>query len=413
MVFSNDKRTGTVNSTNSFREGIQIMSQTLVKEKDVVVYSNPGSYSHNAVVELVDDDEMLCVVQEQKRRKYRTHSDPTSTCILLRSKDGGNTWDPKTKTLVVESENEAINDPAIKRLRDGTLIVTYFKWMSGGDDEVPTGKESPNPDILRTLDGEHYTWRTGSYTIRSTDNGKSWEEPVYVPSPTGKETGVSDPVIQLPNDDLLIPLYGAFPGEQHRVTIMRSKDGGKSWGDAVTAAFDPFGQMSFEEPALLYLPSGKIICMIRIHRVTEQEYGYYLYQTDSYDLGKTWSTPVKTPIWGHPPHMVHLDSGKILLVYGYRRAPFGIRACLSHDEGQTWDIENELILRADGIDRDLGYPTSVQFSDGRIFTVWYMTKKDEQGLSDVADMGTLGNQLEFFHHPSPLAYIGGSFYREI
>lgn len=389
------------------------MSQTLVKEKDVIVYSNPGSYSHNAVVELSDDGEMLCVVQEQQRRKYRTHADPTSTCVLLRSKDGGNTWDPKTKTLVVESENEAINDPAIKRLRDGTLIVTYFKWMSGGDDQVPTGKESPDPDHLRTLDGEHYCWRTGTYTIRSTDNGESWENPVYVSAPTGKETGVSDPVIQLPNDDLLIPLYGSFPGETHRVIVMRSKDGGRSWEDAVTAAFDPLGQISFEEPALLYLPSGKIICMIRVHRRPEIEYGYYLYQTDSYDLGKTWSTPVKTPIWGHPPHMVHLDSGKILCVYGYRRAPFGIRACLSHDEGQTWDIQNEIILRADGIDRDVGYPTSVQLSDGRIFTVWYMTKEDEQGISDVPDNEGLGNQLEFFHHPSPLAYIGGTFYREV
>ena len=41
-----------------------------------------------SVVELSDDGEMLCVVQEQQRRKYRTHADPTSTCVLLRSKDG-------------------------------------------------------------------------------------------------------------------------------------------------------------------------------------------------------------------------------------------------------------------------------------------------------------------------------------
>lgn len=392
------------------------MSETLVKDQDVIVYRNEESYSHNAVVELLQSGEMVCVVQEQVRRKFRTHSDPSSKAVLLRSHDGGNTWDPGTKTLVVDSENEAINDPAIKQLKDGTLIVTYFKWRMGGDDEVPTDEPSEdgegsatfnnsaaNPDILRTLDGEHYTWRTGTYTIRSTDNGITWEEPVYVPAPTGRDTGVSDPVIQLPNDDLLIPMYGARPGEMHQVMVMRSSDGGRSWSDSVTAAFDPLGTFSFEEPSLLYLPSGKLICMIRIHRLAEEEYGYYLYQTDSYDLGKTWSTPRPTSIWGHPPHMVHLSSGKILCVYGYRRIPFGIRACLSHDEGETWDIQNELILRADGIDRDVGYPTSVQLPDGSIFTIWYMTEAKGQTKSS-------GN--EFFAHASPLSYIGGTFFRE-
>ena len=187
------------------------------------------------------------------------------------------------------------------------------------------------------------------------------------------------------------------------VIVMRSSNGGKSWTDPVTAAFDPLGFVTFEEPSLLYLPSGKLICMIRVHRLGEEEYGYYLYQTDSHDLGKTWSTPRRTPIWGHPPHMVHLSSGNILCVYGYRRIPFGIRACLSHDEGETWDIQNELILRADGIDKDVGYPTAVQLPDGAIFTVWYMTEARGQ---------TRSNSTEPFAHAGPLAYVGGTFLRE-
>ena len=391
------------------------MSETLVKERDVIVYRNEESYSHNGVVELLQSGEMVCVVQEQVRRKYRTHYDPSSKAVLLRSHDNGNTWDPGTKTVIVDAENEADVGPAIKQLRAGTLIVTYFKWRMGGDDEVPAeqppddegaGKHFANSaggDNLGTLDGEHYAWRTGAYTIRSTDNGVTWEEPVYVPAPTGLETCVQDPVTQIPNDDLLVPLYASRPGEMHQVIVMRSADRGKSWGDPVTAAFDPLGFVSFEEPSLLYLPSGKLICMIRVHLLGEQEYGYYLYQTDSYDLGKTWSTPRRTPIWGHPPDMVHLASGNILCVYGYRRPPFGIRACLSHDEGETWDIQNELILRADGIDRDVGYPTAVQLPDGTIFTVWYMAEAKEQ---------TGSSSNESFAHASPLSYIGGTFLRE-
>jgi hypothetical protein len=68
--------------------------------------------------------------------------------------------------------------------------------------------------------------------------------------------------------------------------------------------------------------------------------------------------------------------------YGYRRPPYGVRACLSKDNGKTWDLENEIVLRMDGgtregearkvIDWDLGYPVSLELADGRIFTVYYM-----------------------------------------
>ena len=67
------------------------------------------------------------------------------------------------------------------------------------------------------------------------------------------------------------------------------------------------------------------------------------------------------------------------MTYGYRRPPWGIRACLSHDCGRTWDIDNEIVIRMDGGtpdgqkrkvgDSDLGYPVSVQLDDSTIFTV--------------------------------------------
>jgi len=373
------------------------MSETMVKQKDVIVYRNEASYSHNAVVELLENGSMVAVVQEQKRRKYRTHIDPTSTAVLLRSDDGGQTWDPATKTVVATSPGQAINDPAIKRLQDGTLIVTFFKWQCGGGDQIPAQNTT-----VRGLDGEHYAWVVGSYVTRSFDDGQTWEEPIQVASPLGDGTCVSDPVIQVPSGELFIPVYGSHTGESDRVVVIQSSDGGASWGDPATVAYDPLGHFEFQEPSLLYLPSGKMICMIRVHQRAEQEYGDYLYQCDSYDMGKTWSAPKKTSIWGHPPHLLRLQSGALLCVYGYLRLPYGIRACLSHDEGESWDIQNELILRADGIDRDVGYPTSVQLADGTIFTIWYMCEP----APDMAHAG------DWFGYNYPLGYIGGTFYRE-
>ena len=58
----------------------------------------------------------------------------------------------------------------------------------------------------------------------------------------------------------------------------------------------------------------------------------------------------------------------VVCVYGYRHEPFGQRALLSRD-GLHWS--EELILRDDGLDADLGYPASVELDDGSILTVYY------------------------------------------
>ena len=89
---------------------------------------------------------------------------------------------------------------------------------------------------------------------------------------------------------------------------------------------------------------------------------WYLRQSESTDGGRTWSEAQKTPIWGYPPHLLRLHNEDMLVTYGHRRPPYGQRACLSHDGGRTWDIDNEIVLRDDAAPpgRDLGYPATVE-----------------------------------------------------
>jgi hypothetical protein len=71
----------------------------------------------------------------------------------------------------------------------------------------------------------------------------------------------------------------------------------------------------------------------------------------------------------------------------------GIRAVLSNDDGRTWDTANPIILRDDGGTvsslwynavghepgrggSDLGYPITVQFTDGSLFTCYWFTGAD-------------------------------------
>jgi hypothetical protein len=67
--------------------------------------------------------------------------------------------------------------------------------------------------------------------------------------------------------------------------------------------------------------------------------------------------------------MIRLRDGRLCLTYGYRDAPFKMCARLSGDEGATWG--EEIVLRADGGNHDVGYPRTVQRADGRVVTVYY------------------------------------------
>ena len=64
-----------------------------------------------------------------------------------------------------------------------------------------------------------------------------------------------------------------------------------------------------------------------------------------------------------------------------------MRACLSRDGCETWEVADEIVLREDGLTTDgavagkgtpddLGYPRTVELSDGSLLTVYYMTLGD-------------------------------------
>ena len=72
---------------------------------------------------------------------------------------------------------------------------------------------------------------------------------------------------------------------------------------------------------------------------------------------------------GNPPSLVKLKDGRLAITYGFRDEPYGIRAKLSSDNGETWS--DEIVLRDDGGNWDLGYPRTAQRADGKMVTVYY------------------------------------------
>ena len=80
-----------------------------------------------------------------------------------------------------------------------------------------------------------------------------------------------------------------------------------------------------------------------------------------------------------PPHIFVTSKNEVIASYGVRLGDkIGIRARVSRDNGQTWS--EEIVLRDDGYDWDLGYPSTAENEKGELVTVYYM--KDKKGLNE-------------------------------
>ncbi len=140
---------------------------------------------------------------------------------------------------------------------------------------------------------------------------------------------------------------------------------------------DEYGKLLSCEPHTIILPDGKIIVHIRVQRYGSGHPVFTIYQSVSYDGAKTFTKPqaLLAAKGGAPAHLIRHSSGILVSVYGYREPPYGIRAMLSCDDGETWDTD--YILVDDAPNSDLGYPASVELPDASILTVYYQYPQHE------------------------------------
>ena len=315
---------------------------------------------------------------------------PGSSLLRRSSKIGGGfRWDPDSLVVIDSSDGTRdLNMGMIAELPSGQLLVNNHGWFTGLSEGQGAGLDGersylPPPDTSpysRQWFGEIYY--DSAYLLRSDDGGRTWSErePFGIGAyefftHTGKNGAIA-----MPDGSLLLPLSGRISQEEPgRVFVARSYDDGRTWVEPSIVAYDPDGEMGFGEPPLVRLSSGRLLTMMRTSG--------HLYQAYSTDDGWTWQGLKRSPIWGFPAHCMEIGDGRVLCVYGYRRDPYGVRAAFSDDEGETWDIDHEVVLRDDGLHRDLGYPSSTRRRDGSILTVYY------------------------FHGSDGVRYIGGTIWR--
>ncbi len=294
------------------------------------------------------------------------HLGPNGAILLSRSTDNGKTW---LRPVVVLDSPIDDRESGITTLRDGRIVGHFWSTFHTKEFYESLAPNSYGRDLLdrwiavvgRTeyRDGKR---NSGGSTAVSSDGGRTWS----------KLTRGHDSVhggIELASGSLLLASYRESPDS---ISVHTADSASGPWRRLATIVSPHLGSLSFGEPHLLQLKTGRVIMMIRAttHPYNDRDPRCVLWESYSDDNGKTWVAPFATSLWGYPPHLALLADGRVLCTYGYRRPPYGQRACLS-DDGVSWSLREEVVLRDDAPNGDLGYPASVELEQGVILTVYY------------------------------------------
>jgi len=315
-----------------------------------VICKQPGRYIGWPTIAKMRSGELVAVFSGDRD----AHVCPWGKTQLVRSTDNGETW---TDPVTINNTPLDDRDAGVLETAQGTLLVSWFTSLAF--DNTKQAKWQRHTEKLGPETREEWL---GHWVRRSTDNGKTWGDPI--------RTNGSAPHGPIELRDGRLLYVGKGSRDDHRaLTVEESKDDGLTWQLIATVAL-PDGESidHYHEPHAVETDTGRLVAMFRYQPKDSAQ--SFLRQAESADGGKTWSTAHPTPIWGYPPHVIRLANGWLLVAYGRRRAPYSERACISKDEGETWDVEHEITV-ADALNGDLGYPASVQLDDGSIFTVYY------------------------------------------
>ena len=355
--------------------------------RHVVVHKTPHVYSSHPCVTALANGEWVVVFNQSTQREPFLHppADPHHVNVLIRSGDQGSTW--SAARVVPDYGWHGMENPGITQLRSGDVLVNQwqFRWTPfelGRDlwsqgrgeyfvcDDPGAGRHAWRAATCEAEWDKHpYPYVRsdgGAYVHISTDNGRTW--PVTVPVDITPYRGAFSPkgAAQLSNGDVVLALGSHDYDPLHASFIVRSSDTGRSWQQPVEVARRDGRE--FSEPSLTETRTGRLVC------VSRDEVTGYLHQSDSLDGGETWASARQLDLWGYPAHVVTLHDGRLLVIYGRRRPPYGIRAVVSEDDGATWGPE--IVIRHDLPNENLGYPSVIEYAPGRLFTVYYGEDSD-------------------------------------
>jgi len=351
-------------------------SPSVRKLEDVVVYRDDKFYSAFPSIVRRSDGELLVAFRRAPERrllgeKKYSHTDANSQLMLVRSHDSGKTWS-KSPELIHANPFGGSQDPCMVQLRDGKLVCASYGWM-----RVNTNYAA---QLTNTLKHADYAF-LGGYILRSVDGARSWSGPFFPPPvPSNPDRDVFNQPVHSFNrgamcegrDGKLYWVVAATAATKPRRTethLLISADQGVTWNYSSPVATDP--KVTFNETSVYETPKGDLVAFMRTANFED-----HTAVARSTNHGKSFQPWQDTGFQGHPHYALRLPDERVLLIYGYRHAPLGVRARVLDAECTNFATAEEIVLRDDGGSVDLGYPWATMLSKSRALVVYYFNQAD-------------------------------------
>jgi sialidase-1 len=349
------------------------MTKKIVTQDSIVLKNNDNVFNYYGwpSVTRLPDGKLAAVASG-----FRVdHVCPFGKAVICYSKDEGKTWTNPSVVIDTPLDDRDAGITVFGPNRDRVIVTSFNNRVSFQRKHVDLRLQHSKHDLMDSYlaciendaDKLEEEYLGSTYKI-SEDGGYTFGELKRIPATTNHGPCVM-------RDGTLLYIGRRFNAEDQGVPDrlecykLNDQDEFEFLSSIENISIDSKPVLSCE-PHSIVLPDGKIIVLIRVQSITPPHNVFTIYQSESYDDGKTFTKPHSIGLkHGSPPHILRHSSGVLIAVYGYRLEPYGQRVMFSTDDGETWDMD--YILRDDGPSGDLGYPATVELNDGSLLTVYY------------------------------------------
>ena len=266
---------------------------------------------------------------------------PDENVLMRLSADGGRTWEAVCdglEPLTVAGKLGSWHHGRVTELRPGHLLGAFW-WLDRSD----PGRPMVNPETTGTLPNR-------IFLMDSFDDGRTWTNRREVDTRPFPSVALMGAPLVLADGSIAVvseawKTYDDASYGEHSGILSISHDGGYTFEPSVAVAHDPANRLLFWDERLAVDPeTGRLVGMFWTHdREAGQDRNAHIAWATAPD-GRSWTYPVDTGFAGQIPRPLPLPGGRILSVYVHRHRPPLLRAILSPDFGQTWDVAGELVF---------------------------------------------------------------------
>ena len=298
----------------------------------VIVHNSPRRARYPSIAIGQDGSLLVLFTQQTADQEDKGRGD----LLLAKSTDRGKSWS-EAQVVYQGKTGEPRAIGTLTVLNSGRIIAPFVEWIDGGTSARFT-------------------------LLSSTDHGASWtatspriESPMYWLQPTGR-------IAETNSGELLMAVHGTesegdLKAKIHSSGLLRSTDGGQSWGNFSWLARSDQSvigslattRFSFEGPALARDPNREgnqnWMALVSARRLGDgPDSPSVIVRMWSHDEGRSWSPPNQLTI-GAWPCLAMVDDRTSFSAFTCYAAWGDMRALFSADGFETFRQERPLLQR--------------------------------------------------------------------